>query len=222
MRNQLLAFVSLLATSAFANDWTRIGTAVHAVHPLRARQEGGGSFKPDQSSGFGDSCSSAFGKDYVQCAATVCYNPKAGHTCCSGEYACPGNSFCLTAGYCCPNGLDRESCAKKLGLSALPTTVAPTKTASSTTAYPTTPLPITTPSPTKIPVKSPVSTKPKSACYPVYHPHPSKGFNHTVIPTTGTYPTATPPPFTGAANPQNVATGAVAILGFLSFLQSLL
>ncbi|PGH16729.1 hypothetical protein AJ79_01602 [Helicocarpus griseus UAMH5409] len=193
MRTQSFAIACLLTTSAFAAEWTRVDISTDTLRSVRARQEGD-SFKPGQTSNFGQSCEDAFGGGYVQCGTgTVCYNPTAGQPCCSGKYACPSDAFCLTAGYCCPDGLDPETCAKQFGVSVPPTTTYPPPTI--TEAYSTAPPP-------------PSST----------------GSNYTVTPTTGgVSPTATPPPFfTGAANPQSVATGAVAVLGLFGFLQNLL
>ncbi|KAK2737714.1 hypothetical protein FQN55_000929 [Onygenales sp. PD_40] len=195
MRTQFIALASLLAPSVLAADnWTRLDTStVETLRALKVRQ-GGGSFKPGEENGFGETCADAFGAGYIQCGTgSSCYNPDGGESCCTEEYPCPAGSFCLTAGYCCPDGLDAATCAEEFGIT-LPPTSAPTGTPTVTPIPPATITDSYTPSP------------------------PPTG--------TGSYsvgPTPTPPPeFTGAANPQSIASGALAAVGFLGFLQNLL
>ncbi|KKZ63791.1 hypothetical protein EMCG_01895 [[Emmonsia] crescens] len=197
MRPQNLAAAAFFVTSALAtNTWNRINTSpVDNLRSLKARQ-GGDSFMPDKTSGSGNTCAEAFGDGYVQCGTgKTCFNPTIGQSCCS-EYSCPSGSGCLTDGYCCPDSLGPKACLEKFSLSLLP---------------------MTTPSATPIPPATITQS------YPTISPSTSlcTGSNHTVIPTGG-IPSATAPVFDGGANSQNVATGAVAILGFLSFIQNLL
>ncbi|EAW11728.1 uncharacterized protein ACLA_094280 [Aspergillus clavatus NRRL 1] len=59
----------------------------------------------------------------VECGRSgICYYPSRGDVCCPGKtYACPGTSFCLQDPYCCPEGLDRKTCADRYGVSLQPT-----------------------------------------------------------------------------------------------------
>ncbi|KAL6248722.1 hypothetical protein RBB50_003784 [Rhinocladiella similis] len=48
-----------------------------------------------------DGSCSGCGADYVRCGDDTCYNPKAGETCCSSDYACPSGFNCSTTGSKC-------------------------------------------------------------------------------------------------------------------------
>ncbi|KIW17199.1 hypothetical protein PV08_04390 [Exophiala spinifera] len=48
-----------------------------------------------------DGSCSGCGADYVPCGSDTCYNPKAGETCCSSDYACPSGFNCSTTGSKC-------------------------------------------------------------------------------------------------------------------------
>jgi len=213
MRSHVFTLASLLLGSALATEnWSNVN-----IKALKARQ--GGGFIPGTTSGHGATCAEAFGAGYVPCGkGNDCYNPSADEECCSEGYPCPSDSFCLTAGYCCPNGMDPAACAKENGVTWPVTTSKRTSSTPKPTPYPTTKhttsKSYSSPSPVPTSVYSTevgtVTLCPSSS---------SKAYNVTV-PTV--YPTTAPPAFTGAASPQNVAGGAVAILGFLGLLQNLL
>ncbi|KAL2866093.1 uncharacterized protein BJX67DRAFT_148008 [Aspergillus lucknowensis] len=117
MYKSVLVLGSLLAGNALA--------ASHLA-PFSAginKRQGGDSFTPIVTPGCPDG--------WPVCGTSqVCYNPGRGDTCCpGGEYACPTGSFCLQDGYCCPDGLDRETCAEEFGITLNPTTT-PTPTSS--------------------------------------------------------------------------------------------
>jgi len=216
MRSHVFALASLLLGSAIAtNNWANIN---HDLKALKARQDDQ-SFKPGVNSGVGATCADAFGVGFVQCGTgNDCYNPDEKESCCSEGYPCPSGSFCLAQGYCCPDGIDPATCAKNNGVTWPPPSSAP---ASSPLAY-TPPVssssaPLYPSSSYKLPVTTTYATSvgtiticPSSA---------SKTANGTV---TATLSPTKAPVFTGAASPQNVAGGAIALLGFLGFLQNVL
>lgn len=215
MRSHVFTLVSLLLGSALATEnWSNININLKALN-VRA----GGGFQPDTTQGHGANCGEAFGAGYVSCGSgNDCYSPSSGEECCSEGYPCPSDSFCLAAGYCCPNGMDPATCAKENGVPWPSSTPKPASSTPKPTPYPTTahttPKPYSSPSPVATSVHSTevgtVTICPSSS---------SKAYNVTA-PTV--YPTTAPPAFTGAASPQNVAGGAVAILGLLGLLQNLL
>ncbi|KAL2856081.1 hypothetical protein BJX68DRAFT_229998 [Aspergillus pseudodeflectus] len=126
--------------------------------------------------------------------SNFCYNTAEDYTCCPGqEHVCPPGSYCLQNPYCCPDGLDPETCAEEFGI-----TLDPTPTATSTASTSTPVIPTTTSSATSTPTSS------------------------SAVPPTGTE-TETPevPEFTGAANAK-VAGSAAALLGWVGIFRNLL
>jgi len=53
---------------------------------------------------------------WIPCGSDECILPSRGDVCCSEGYGCPGESFCLTQGFCCPNGEDPATCALSNGV----------------------------------------------------------------------------------------------------------
>jgi len=219
MRSHVFALASLLLGSAVATDnWANIN---HDLKALKARQDE--SFVPGKNQGTGATCADAFGDGFLPCGTgNDCYNPTEKESCCSEGYPCPSGSFCLTQGYCCPDGIDPATCAKNNGVTWPPPSSAP---ASSSSAAYTPPVysssaPVYPSSTYKLPVTTTYATSvgtiticPSSSV--------SRTANGTVTATHSPVPTKAPI-FTGAASPQNVAGGAVALLGFLGFLQNVL
>jgi len=231
MHSHFFTFASLL-----------LGSAV-ALNNLKVRQADDGSeaFKPEGLEGVGATCEEAWGAGFISCGTgNECYNPDLGESCCETTYACSTGSFCLTDGWCCPDGIDPETCAKNNGVTwpiASKAVAPPSSSATPTPATPATPAtpdytpeyappayssaayssaayspayeaPVTTTYATSV---GTITIRPSSTSY--------KSANATV-PTS--YAPAKPPTFTGAASPQNVAGSAVALIGFLGFLQNLL
>ncbi|KAL4872818.1 hypothetical protein BDV12DRAFT_182817 [Aspergillus spectabilis] len=171
------------------------GLAAHQVSSLSgtalSKRQGGDSFTPDTVPGCPD--------DWPMCGTSgICYSPPRGDTCCpGGTYACPGGSFCLQDGYCCPDGQDRETCARDYGITLDPTTTAePTTSTSFSSSTSSTSTPV-------IPTSSESSTT-----------TPSPTSSPTVPPTD-------PPMHTGGASAKIVG-GAAAVLGGLGMLGNLL
>ncbi|KAF1810381.1 hypothetical protein P152DRAFT_515926 [Eremomyces bilateralis CBS 781.70] len=191
-----VALVSGYVGSVVAEENIRI-----VSNDLARRQSG--QFVPGTISSPGASCVEAFGEGYEACrektssAPRLCYNPSEGHTCCSSEWACPSDSFCLVSPYCCPSGIDASSCAASLGVSAPPKTSTATATATATVTQ--------KPSGSASGTASQNGTSSHPATYS--KPAPSK-----------------PPTFTGAAVPQTVTdVGFAAVLGgALTYLLALL
>ncbi|KAL6232478.1 hypothetical protein BDW75DRAFT_19513 [Aspergillus navahoensis] len=184
-----LVLASLLAAPALATN--------QMLAPFKgtglSKRQGGESFQPPTTPGCPD--------DWPMCGTSgVCYSPARGDTCCpDGTWACPVGSFCLQDGYCCPEGLDPQTCAEQNGITL--TSDEPTSsTTSSSTSTSSTPVIPTTSETTA--TNTPTSTPTSSSAVP---------------PTT----TTSPPEFTGAANAQAVG-GAAAILGGLGLIGNLL
>ncbi|KAL4886592.1 hypothetical protein BJY04DRAFT_177981 [Aspergillus karnatakaensis] len=127
----------------------------------------------------------------------ICYDTALGESCCpGGTWACPGGSFCLQDPYCCPDGLDPETCAEQFGITLDPTTTAePTSTTESSSS---------SSSSTSVPVIPTSSETPTTTPSPTHTP---------------TDPTD-PPMHTGAAN--KIVGGAAALFGGLGVLGGLL
>lgn len=53
------------------------------------------------------------------CGST-CLRPERGEECCIENYGCTPRSFCLTKGYCCPDGDDPATCARENGVTLPP------------------------------------------------------------------------------------------------------
>lgn len=85
-----------------------------APHALNRRQ----AFDPDEETLPVGECSE-IGPGYSECRAEsalepmLCIDPTQGETCCSNEWGCPAESFCLIEGLCCPEGLDPQTCAEQ-------------------------------------------------------------------------------------------------------------
>ncbi|KAG7008826.1 hypothetical protein G7Y79_00004g014100 [Physcia stellaris] len=89
-------FLSALVSSALASNL--IATV---PRQLQARQD-------DQSFVPGSTTVSACASDEIECpgefeGSKYCSLPSAGDTCCRQGYNCPGGSFCLIDGFCCPD-----------------------------------------------------------------------------------------------------------------------
>ncbi|KAF1990215.1 hypothetical protein K402DRAFT_451217 [Aulographum hederae CBS 113979] len=196
-----LASLSLLAIPAMADMNERMYSG------FSKRQE----FIPTTTTGQGSTCADAFGDGYVTCreqtdtANRLCYNPDMGETCCSTQWACPAQSFCLVDPYCCPNGSDPETCARDFGVS-LPSSFASSSSPSSSTSTPpviSIPSPIPSPIPSAAATTSPLpetastTATVSSAIANVPYPYPG-GMNTTNGFATGTGSGA-PAEFTGAA-----------------------
>jgi len=192
---QSLAFVALLVGEALAHD------GFTHLNPGLLKRQGQG-FVPGTTPG----CPS----DWPFCGTSgICYSPARGDTCCpDGTYACPGGSFCLVDPYCCPNGLDPQSCAEQHGVT-LPAGY------SSATLPPTTPSSVVSGGPTTPPATPPavVTTAP-----PVFQNSTTPG-----APTVPAVPTSSSNPlFTGGASSQNIIGGAAVLGGALAFLGNFL
>ncbi|RAH45355.1 uncharacterized protein BO95DRAFT_482545 [Aspergillus brunneoviolaceus CBS 621.78] len=112
MRPSLLVLTPLLAM-ATAHGLTQL----EAAHLLKRQSSGNGAFIP------GTTTVSDCPDGSILCGTSnTCYFPSRGDTCCpGGTWACPGDSFCLQDPYCCPTGLDRETCAQQYGVTLTPT-----------------------------------------------------------------------------------------------------
>ncbi|PLB50827.1 hypothetical protein P170DRAFT_463913 [Aspergillus steynii IBT 23096] len=181
--------------------------------------------------------------DWPMCGTSgICYNPKQGQTCCpGGKYACPSNSFCLQDPYCCPDGLDPETCAQRYGITLSPSSteepvpeptkttepVEPTETVEPTVSKPTDPEPTeTAPQPTDTVVPEPTESVPPTTTSNPVIPKPPTSTVPSVPSSTAhpTIPTASPsnPLFTGGANAREVVGGAAIVLGGLGLLGNLI
>ncbi|KAL2838612.1 hypothetical protein BJY01DRAFT_237390 [Aspergillus pseudoustus] len=188
MYTAALLFASLLAAPALASPDQKL--APFTGLGLSKRQ-GGDSFQP------GTIPSSCEGWPFCGTSG-ICYNPDRGDTCCpTGTWACPGGTFCLQDGYCCPDGLDPQSCADELGVTLTSSDPEPTTTSSSSSSS--TPVIPTYTNPTTTVTPPPASSS-------------------SAIPPTGS---EIPPEFTGAAN-AHVVGGAAAVLGGLGVIGNLL
>jgi hypothetical protein len=232
MHSQFFTLASLL-----------LGSAV-ALNNLKVRQGDAPdeAFKPGSSSALGATCEDAWGAGFISCGTgNECYNPALGESCCQDTYACGTGSFCLTDGWCCPDGIDPETCAKNNDV-PWPIVAAAAAPASSSSAAPSSADPTTPAAPDYTPAYSPAYSAPVYSS-PAAYPSPAPSYEShatttyatsvgtiTICPSSsktanGTIPTyapTKPPAFTGAASPQNVAGSAVALIGFLGFLQNLL
>jgi len=217
----------------------------NALAFIKIRQEDNGSeaFKPNGTEGIGATCAEAWGDGFLSCGSgNECYNPGLKESCCEETYACSTGSFCLTDGWCCPDGIDPETCAKnndvpwpippKPSSSIVPLAAAPSVSSEAPTAAAPEYTPEYTPAYSapaySAPVysspayKAPVTTTYATSVGTVTICPSSKTANGTIPTYAPTYAPTKPPAFTGAASPQNVAGSAVAIIGFLGFLQNLL
>ncbi|PLB37121.1 uncharacterized protein BDW47DRAFT_126582 [Aspergillus candidus] len=186
-------FASVLFGSLLASQALATGVGFKQVNEMGlSKRQTDESFVPGTTFG----CPSG----WPECGTSqVCYNPKRGDTCCpGGTYACPGGSFCLQDGYCCPDGLDRESCAKKFGVTLKPTTTAePTTTSKPTPTDDTTTTTSTTSSKAVIPTTTTTSAGSSSSS--------------TVPPPPSSAGPFSPPLFTAGANALAGAKAAVVI-----------
>jgi hypothetical protein len=204
----------IVATIAALCVLANTSLASYRVARLDKRQ--GDSFHPDT---FPSDCDPSDG--FVHCGANLCIIPSRGDVCCdpSQNWGCPGGSFCLVDGLCCPDGLDSQTCARNNGVSLPPdfgTSAAPSTkyypSTTSTTSYPstsstsfyspitpTTSYPSTTSTPSYLPTTS-------SSTYPSF----SSSVGNYTTPSTSYQPPSPPP--TGAANAlQNGALVAKAV-----------
>ncbi|KAL2822914.1 hypothetical protein BJX63DRAFT_1420 [Aspergillus granulosus] len=181
MYTSALLFASLLAAPALASPDQKL-----AVFGLSKRQ-GGESFQPDT---IPSDCTGL----PICGSSGICYDTSLGESCCpDGTWACPGGSFCLQDGYCCPDGLDPESCAAELGITLTSSEPEPTTTTTSSSSTPV------------IPTYTETTTTPPPS-------------SSSAIPPTDT---DVPPEFTGAAN-THAFGGAAAVLGGLGVIGNLL
>jgi len=190
---QSLTFVALLVGQTLAQD----DGFTHLNPGSLVRRQGQG-FVPGTTPG----CPA----DWPYCGTSgICYLPSRGDTCCpGGTYACPGGSFCLVAPYCCPNGLDPQSCAQQHGVTL------PAGYSSGAT---------------QPPAATPSGTPTGGAsALPTITPPPAAYQNTTtaVVPTTPTVPTSSKPLFTGGASSQNILGGAAALAGVVGLLGNIL
>ncbi|KAK1142032.1 hypothetical protein N8T08_008238 [Aspergillus melleus] len=163
----------------------------------------------------------------------ICYNPRQGQTCCpGGKYACPSNSFCLQEPYCCPDGLDPESCARRYGITLSPSSTeepVPEPTDTSVPPEPTESVPEPTesaPEPTEtVPDSTETAPEPTTTSNPVIPKPPTSSVPSVPSSTANpTLPTASPstPLFTGGANAREVVGGVAIALGGLGLLGNLI
>ncbi|KAL9619712.1 MAG: hypothetical protein Q9160_005732 [Pyrenula sp. 1 TL-2023] len=195
---QTISVFSLCFTAAIAADTGKI-----SVRSLVERQDQ--SFQPGTNFGSGATCADAFGSGFVQCGTgNKCFNPSGGESCCSNSYPCPSGSFCLIDGYCCPNGIDPQTCAINNGVS-LPAGFTP---GGATT-------PASTP-PASTPTTTPTTTTPP----PVYTP--PGGSNYTYHPSGSLTGSSSVTYFTGGAVAHSLAGGAGLAVAFFGFLGNLI
>jgi len=189
---QSLAFVALLVGEALAQDGF-----THLNPGSLVRRQGQG-FVPGTTPG----CPS----DWPFCGTSgICYLPSRGDTCCpGGTYACPGGSFCLVEPYCCPNGLDPQSCAEQHGIT----------------------LPAGYSGATQPPASTPSLVATGASTLPAVIPTPPPAFQNSTtggVPTVLTVPTTSSNPlFTGGASSQNILSGAAALAGVVGLLGNIL
>ncbi|OJJ95024.1 hypothetical protein ASPACDRAFT_127499 [Aspergillus aculeatus ATCC 16872] len=128
MRPSLLVLAPLVATTT-AHGLTQL----EALHLLKRQSSGNGAFIP------GTTTVSDCPEGSILCGTSnTCYFPSRGDTCCpGGTWACPGDSFCLQDPYCCPTGLDRETCAQQYGVTLTPTVSSAADVPDTTIAQPT-------------------------------------------------------------------------------------
>ncbi|KAL3449961.1 hypothetical protein BJX65DRAFT_305425 [Aspergillus insuetus] len=192
MYTQAIILASLLAAGP------ALGSANAKLSPFGfglSKRQGGESFQPET---IASDCS-----DLPMCGTSgYCYDPSIGQTCCpDGTWGCPSETFCLQDGYCCPDGLDPETCAEQNGITLTSSDPEPTTTSSSSSS-----------SSSSTPVIPTTTSEP-----PATTPPPSSS---SAVPPTST-DTDVPPEFTGAAN-AHVLGGAAAVLGGLGVIGNLL
>ncbi|KAA8648444.1 hypothetical protein EYZ11_000379 [Aspergillus tanneri] len=200
MLSSLLLLTPLLASQVLA-----VQSGVHiAGMEIFKRQSDSEAFVPNTTPGCPDS--------WPTCGTSgICYNPNEGQTCCpGGKYACPSGSFCLQDPYCCPNGLDPETCAKRYGITLTPSSPEPTETDQ----------------PTEPTASVPSPSSSSSASIPVI-PRPTSSTSSSPVSSSSahsTAPTASPssPLFTGGANAREMIGGAAIVLGGLGFLGNMI
>ncbi|KAH8656960.1 hypothetical protein BGZ60DRAFT_341118, partial [Tricladium varicosporioides] len=117
----LLLFVLQFSAGAAAPPRPYIaGSLSLNPDPLSKRQNSG--YEPFRSwCGAGPDCASSCGANYVQCGSNDrdlhCFNPSNQETCCSDGKgnSCLGGYYCTKDTkdntWCCPEGMDVESCA---------------------------------------------------------------------------------------------------------------
>ncbi|PYH84540.1 hypothetical protein BO82DRAFT_351762 [Aspergillus uvarum CBS 121591] len=180
MRPSLITLIALVAT-ATAHGLTRL----EALHLLKRQSNGNGAFIP------GTTTVSDCPEGSILCGTSnTCYFPSRGDTCCpGGTWACPGDSFCLQDPYCCPTGLDRETCAQQYGVTLTPTVssaagVPDTTTATQPTSAPSAP----SSSSTSVDETSSSSSSSSSTSVPIIPTTTSS----TVADASSSVPTSTP------------------------------
>jgi len=198
---QSLAFVALLVGPALAQECTgeRCRRGFTNLNP--------GSLVRRQGQGFVPGTTPGCPADWPFCGTSgICYLPSRGDTCCpGGTYACPGGSFCLVAPYCCPNGLDPQSCAEQHGVTL------PAGYSSGAT---------------QPPASTPSLVPTGASTLPTVIPTPPLAHQNSTtagIPTVPTVPTTSfNPLFTGGTSSQNILSGAAALAGVVGFLGNIL
>ncbi|PYI31800.1 hypothetical protein BP00DRAFT_425390 [Aspergillus indologenus CBS 114.80] len=212
MRPSLIALTPLVAT-ATAHGLTQL----EALHLLKRQSNSNGAFIP------GTTTVSDCPEGSILCGTSnTCYFPSRGDTCCSGgTWACPGDSFCLQDPYCCPTGLDRETCAQQYGVTLTPTVSSATDAPNTTTATQPTSAP-SAPSSSSTSVDETSSSSSSSTSVPIIPTTTSSTVANasssvpTSTPAVSSTATATPPTglFTGgAARVCGIGAGAILLGG---------
>jgi hypothetical protein len=155
-----LSFAASVAAEPVPYKPTMMKTSARSLFAVARRDENPG-YQPAQAMcNAGNTCSEACGGGYETCASSDneihCFNPTIGEVCCpsqSGD-SCEADYYCTTdkqnETWCCPEGMDLETCAKAYDVegglvSQTPPPVTSTSTSSSST---TTETPTTTSVPT--------------------------------------------------------------------------
>ncbi|KAL1955279.1 hypothetical protein VTO42DRAFT_8877 [Malbranchea cinnamomea] len=231
MHSRLFTVAALFASGSFAaQNWLKLDDAtVQAIRGLSIRQNDE-SFIPGTTPGFGNDCADAFGPGHLECADSgICYNPNEGQTCCDEGYPCPAGSFCLGAGKCCPDGLDPETCAEKLGVTL--TSAAPVPTSSSSSVVPVPPAATNSQAGVVVTITTTIcpTSSPSLPIVSIPNSTPSAGFPRfpsttgvPVVPTSTNVPTSAPPSFDSGASIKNVASGTLALVALVGLVQNLL
>ncbi|RAL07938.1 uncharacterized protein BO97DRAFT_399155 [Aspergillus homomorphus CBS 101889] len=212
MRPSLILLVPLVATST-AHGLTQ----VDALHLLKRQS---GAFIP------GTSSVTDCPEGSILCGTSnTCYFPSRGDTCCpGGTWACPSDSFCLQDPYCCPTGLDRETCAQQYGITLAPTVTSataaePTSAPSTSTSSPTSSVErpssssSSSSSTTSVPVIPAISIPSSIASSSVHSGSATVVSSSTPSPSGGL--------FTGGAHTREMAGGAL-VLGGLGMVANIL
>ncbi|KUI68619.1 hypothetical protein VM1G_03866 [Cytospora mali] len=150
--------------------------------------------------GAGPSCAEACGEEYLQCPSSDnqlhCYNVKANELCCGDDtgnscedgYYCSGDSTGQT--WCCPEGMDLDTCASKYQVTGAlhsNSAILPTSTTSSASSTSTSVVSSTTPSVSSSVTSSVSSSVPSAVAFPVVShavPHVASTVSHVASSAT--------------------------------------